>query len=215
MSEMHRGGNGFYGNQAFAGGMGQNPDLNHNNFYGNFTSGGISQQFDRDSGAPSYGNSFIDNAQGLGLYGNSSHGRTHGNFMMNNPMWSQFEKIRNEFQLKNSQYVEQKQQQKTGPQLNRPSSFSFNPDSVRCTGGRNSFQQDPMPPTASKAPSDGKYGFGEDLSTPSLNHDLQDLWTAQKFGGGHGFCWSHDAMRSPLDFAQLGPAFSALNVSEH
>ncbi len=219
---MHRNGGspgGLCGSHGFGT---SNTDSNRNNFYGNF--GGQGSSFDRGSDMPTssggYANSFMDSPAGMGLYGgNGGHGMRSNN-MVNNPMWSQFEKIRNEFQLKNSQYVEQQQQEAAAAAalLNRNGNFPFS-DSMRGSAfsavSRNSFQQDILSPMTSKAPGEGKCGFGEDLSSVAMNHDLQDLWASQKFGGNSGsnFCWPHDTTKSPLD-ASLGQAFNALNISE-
>lgn len=206
LSEVPRHGGSLYGGHSFG------LDPLRNGFFGNH------QHLDRSNDVlfnnnNGFSNGFMENGSGIGLYGSSEVPSGYGmrsNNVMNNPMWSQFEKIRSDFQLKNSQYLQQ-QQQENSSLLNRNSNFPFsniegNVNNSRNSGSfnagsRNTLQQ-----------SEGKFGFGDDLGT---SQDLNDLWTSQKFtsNSGSNFCWSSDGNKPSID-SSLGQAFNALNISE-
>ncbi|VDD76510.1 unnamed protein product [Mesocestoides corti] len=226
LNEMHR--NPIYGGHGFgATGL----ESNRANFFGNYTPTlSAVQQLDRPCDA-SYGSGypcgFLDNSSSTGLYGTSDNtGLTASGYVVrssnpaNNPVWSQFEKIRNEFQLKNSQYIQQQQQQQQQQQetaglLNRSPGYPFT-DTTRNAAynavTRSALQQDYLASINPKSLVDGKYGIGENLA---LNQDIHDLLASQKFvpNSGSSFCWSQDLNKSPID-ASLGQAFNALNISE-
>lgn len=195
----------------YGGGNNFGMDSSRNGFFGNY------QLLDRHGDALFSNGGLSNGFMESGLYGNSDgpsgYGMRSGN-MMNNPMWSQFEKIRMEFQLKNSQYLQQQQQQsaqENSSLLNRNSNFSFNNIEGSNSGSRNSGSFSTAPRSAFQQ-SEGKFGFGEDLG---ISQDISDLWTSQKFNSnsaGSSFCWSSEISKPTVD--SLGQAFNTLNISE-
>lgn len=208
LSEIQRNGGGMYGGHNF--GM----DSSRNGVFGNYHSLDRSNDglFNNSNGIS---NGFVENGSGVSLYGNSEGPSIYGmrsNYIMNNPMWSQFEKIRSEFQLKNSQYLQQQQSAQENPSLlNRNLGFPFNNIEGSGNSSRNSGSFSTAPRSALQQ-SEGKFGFRDDLGT---NQDLYDLWNSQKFNSNssNNFCWSNDINKPSMD-SSLGQAFNALNISE-
>ena len=221
MSEVHRnGGSNLYGGSNFP------MESTRSGYYGNYQAPERSSDLTYNNN--SYSNGLMDNMSGMGIYGSteasSGYGMRSMN-MMNNPMWSQFEKIRSEFQLKNSQYLQQQQQQQQHKQdnaslLNRNSGYGFSNMESGCniisrnttfnnTAPRNTLQQ-----------TDTKFSnFSEDLG---LSQDLHDLWTSQKIAASgnssnnstNNYCWSNDISKSSTIDIALGQTFNALNITE-
>ncbi|KAL5970671.1 Protein Tob1 [Taenia solium] len=195
LNELHRNTGGLYGGHNFG------LDSPRGGYFGNY------QPLDRSSDLTfnnsGYSSGFMDSIPGMSLYGNSDASSGYGmrsNNLVNNPMWSQFEKIRSEFQLKNSQYLQQQQQQhqqENSSLLNRNPGFGFNNMEGNIAPSRNITAFNTTAPRSALQQADGKYGFGDDLE---LSQDLHDLWKSQKFtsNSGNTFCWSGDVNKPSL-----------------
>lgn len=210
LNELHRNAGGLYSGHNFG------LDSPRGNYFGNYQS--LDRSSDLTFNNSGYSSGFMDGVLGMSLYGNSDAPSGYGmrsNNLVNNPVWSQFEKIRSEFQLKNSQYLQQQQQQhqqENSSLLNRNSGFGFSTMEGNIAPSRNITAFNTTAPRSALQQADRKYGFGDDLE---LSQDLHDLWKSQKFtsNSGNTFCWSGDVNKSSID-ASLGQAFNALNITE-
>lgn len=208
LNEFHRNGGGLYAGHNF--GM----DPSRGGYFGNYQP--LDRSGDMAYNSSSYSSSFMDSAPVMSLYGNSDAPSGYGmrsNNLVNNPMWSQFEKIRSEFQLKNSQYLQQQQQQQENSSLlNRNPGFGFNTMEGNISSARNITAFNTSTPRGALQQADVKYGFGDDLE---LSQELHDLWSSQKFtsNSANTVCWPGDVNKSSID-TSLGQAFNALNITE-
>ncbi|VDM36220.1 unnamed protein product [Hydatigera taeniaeformis] len=211
LNELHRNAGGLYGGHSFA------LDSPRGGYFGNYQP--LDRSTDLTFNNSGYSSNFMDSVPGMGVYGNSDTPSGYGmrsSNLVNNPMWSQFEKIRSEFQIKNSQYLQQQQQQQHQPEnsslLSRSSAFSFNTIEGNIAPSRNISAFNTTPPRSALQLTDEKYGFGDEVD---LSQDLHDLWKSQKFtsNSGNTFCWTGDVNKSSID-TSLGQAFNALNITE-
>lgn len=203
-SELRRGGSNFMAEPS-------------KTYYGNY-----SGFLERGQHEMSHGAGYSGFLEGNSSYGSSTgHHSSNNRGMMNSTLLSQFEKIRNEFQMKHSQYVDPASSE-AGMLRSNLTQMPWNCSSHfnrKAEGTPMNFQADfhqEVTPHHSRAP--GTSMIEEKRSTPnsnfiddSLNIDLQDLWNSQKLGS---FCWPHDKPSSGLD-TSINQMFNGLNISEH